>query len=119
MALPDLVEAVELDHHVMDYVCAALDKGDAVVAGIDVKEISREWPQPVVAELEAKDIRIKRHHLGDALEMHHHVTHAEGPATEAGNIATRFERLACSLGAVKSFKAGAGGVGENHHGCGM
>ena len=119
IALPDIVEAVELDHHVMDHVGAALDKGDAVVAGIDVKEISREWPQPVVAELEAKDIRIKRHHLGDALEMHHHVTHAEGPGTEAGNIATGLERLACSLGAVKSFKPVAGGIVEYNQVCDM
>src|SRR6202048_3573660 len=96
IALPDIVEAVELDHHVMDHVGAALDKGDAVVAGIDVQEISREWPQPVVAELEAKDIRIKRHHLGDAIELNNQVTNAGGPGTEAGNDATRFERLACS-----------------------
>src|SRR6516225_10026612 len=112
IALSDVVEAVELDHHMMDHVGAALDEGDAVVTWIDVKEISREWPQPVVAELEAKDVLIKRHHLGDALEMHHHVAHAEGSGTEPGNIAPRLEPLACGLGAVKSFKTVSGGIVE-------
>src|SRR5262249_16591562 len=79
VALSHIVETVELHHHVMDHVDAALDEGDAVMARIDVEEIGRKRAQPVVADLELEDVLIERHHLGDALEMHHHVAMPSGP----------------------------------------
>ena len=42
VALADIVEAIQLHHHVVNHVDAALDESDAVVAGIDVEEIGRE-----------------------------------------------------------------------------
>src|SRR5262249_42237393 len=113
VALAHVVEAVELHHHVMDHIDAALDKGDAVVTRIDVEEIPRERAQPVIAELELQHVPIEPHHLGNALEMHHHVTHAEGAGTEAGNVAPRLERIGGSLRAVEDFEAVAGGIVEH------
>src|SRR2546423_15153003 len=112
VALPKVVEAIELPHHVVDHVHAALDEGDTVVAWIDVQEIGREWSQPIVAELKFEDVLIKRHHLGDALEMHHHVAHAERTGAEAGNVASRPERIGGGLRAMKDFEPIAGGVIE-------
>src|SRR5262245_32180830 len=69
VTLADIVEAVELHHHVMHHVDAALDEGDAVVARVDVEEIGRERAQPVVAHPKLEDILIELHHLADALQV--------------------------------------------------
>src|SRR5262245_13833818 len=113
VALAHIVEAVELHHHVMDHVDAAFDEGDAVVARIDVEEIGRERAQPVVAYLEFEDVLIERHHLGDALEMHHHVAHAERTGAEAGNVAAGLERIGGYLRAVEDFEPVTGGIVEH------
>src|SRR5262245_16649314 len=103
VALADVVEAKKLHHHVVDHVDAALDEGDRVVARIDVEEVRRERPQPVIADFELKDVLIKLHHLADALEVHHHVAHAEWTGAEAGDVAAGLERIAGSLGAVENL----------------
>src|SRR6516162_890918 len=113
VALAHIVEAVELHHHVMDHVDAALDESDAVMARIDVEEIGRERAQPVVADLEFEDVLIERHHLGDALEMHHPVAHAERAGAEAGNVAAGLERIGGGLSAVEDFEPVAGGIVEH------
>src|SRR5262245_42125415 len=114
VALADIVEAVELHHHVVDHVDAALDEGNAVMAWIDVEEIGRERPQPVVADPEPEHVLIKCHHVGDALEMHHDVAHAERTGAKAGNVAAGLERIASSLRAVENFQSIAGGVVEHN-----
>src|SRR5258706_8412700 len=112
VALPQVIEAIELHHHVVDHVHAALDEGDAVVAWIDVQEIGRERSQPIVAELKFEHVLIKRHHLGDALEMHHYVAHAERTGAEAGNIAPGLERIGGGLRPMKDLEPIAGGIVE-------
>src|SRR5260370_35730154 len=59
VALAHIVEAVELHHHVMDHVDAALDEGDAVMARIDGEEIAGERAHPIVAALELEDVLIE------------------------------------------------------------
>src|SRR5262249_24991603 len=113
VALAHVVEAVELHHHVVDHVDAALDEGDAVMAQIDVEEIGRERAQPIVAHLELEDVLIERHHLADALEMHHHVAHAERTGAEAGTVAAGVERLAGGFRAVEDCEPVAGGIIEH------
>src|SRR5712691_2641963 len=113
VALAHIVEAVELHHHVMDHVDAALDEGDAVMTRIDVEEIAGERAQPIVAELELEDVLIERHHLGDALEMHHHVAHTERTGAEAGNVAAGLERIGGGLRAVEDFEPVAAGIVEH------
>src|SRR5262249_31703895 len=76
------------------------------------EEISGKRTQPIIAELELEDVLIKRHHLRDALEMHHHMAHAERAGAEAGNVATRPERFRTGLRTVKDFEPIAGGVFE-------
>jgi hypothetical protein len=98
---------------VVDHVDAALDERDAVVAWIDVEEIGRERTGPIVAELELEHLLIEVHHVGDALEMHHHVAHAERAGAEARNIAAGLERIAGGLGAVEDFEPVAGRVVEH------
>src|SRR5262249_48604170 len=113
VALAHIIEAVELDHHVVDHVDAALNKGDAVMARIDMEEIPREWPQPIVTELELEDISVERHHLCDAFEMHHHVAHAERTGAKAGDVAAGLERIGGSLRTVKDFQPVAAGIAEH------
>src|SRR5262245_9120712 len=113
VALADVVEAVELHHHVMHHVDAALDEGDAVVARIDVEEIGRERAQPVVADPELENVLIELHHLADALEMHHHMAHPERSGAEAGNVAAGLEGIGRGFGAVEDLQAIAGGVVEH------
>src|SRR5262249_3448078 len=115
VALPHVIEAVELHHHVVDHVHAALDKGDTVVARIDVQKIGGERSQPIVAELEFEDILIKRHHLGDSLEMHHHVAQGERTGAETRNVAPGLERIAGGLRTIEDFEPIAGGIVEYDH----
>src|SRR5262249_22497759 len=116
VALADIVEAVEFHHHVVDHVDSAFDEGDAVVARIDVEEVGRERPRPVIAELELEHLLIELHHIGDALEMHHHMAHAERAGAEARYVAAGLERIARGLGAVEDFQPVAGWVVEQREG---
>src|SRR5262245_18660988 len=113
VALAHVVEAVELHHHVMNHIDAALDEGDAVVARIDVEEVARERAQPIITELELEDVLIEGHYLRDALEMHDHMAHAEGTGTETGHVAARLERIGGDLRAVENFEPIAGGIVEH------
>jgi hypothetical protein len=91
----------------------AFDESDAVMARIDVEEIGRKRPQPIIAELEAEHVLVKRHHIGDALEMHHHVPHAQRTGAKAGNVAAGLERIAGGFRAVKNLQPVAGGIVEH------
>src|SRR5262249_16352966 len=113
VALAHIIEAVELDHHVVDHVDAALNKGDAVMARIDMEEIPREWPQPIITELEFEDISVERHHLRDAFKMHHNVTHAERTGAESGYVAPGLERISRRSRTVENLQPIAAGIAEH------
>ena len=83
------------------------------MARIDVEEITREWAQPIVTKLEVEDIAVERHHLGDALKMHHDVAHSEGTGAKSGNVATGLERIAGALRTVENFEPVAAGIAEH------
>ena len=71
--------------------------------GLTMEEIGRERLGEIVAELEAEDVPIERHHLADLLAVEHGVAHAERAGAEAGDRAAGLERLGRGLGAVEDF----------------
>ena len=83
VALADVVEAEKLQHHVMHRVLAGGGEGDAVVAGIHMEEIELVRPQEIVAQPEAEDVAVERHHLLDPLDVENDVAEAERPGAEA------------------------------------
>src|SRR6516164_10590160 len=82
VALPDIVETVELDHHVMRGIATRLDEGEAVMTLVDVHEVSAERAQPIIAEPEAQNLPVERQHPIDLIDMQHHMAHAERPGAE-------------------------------------
>src|SRR5205823_7478283 len=50
--------------------------------------------------------------LGDALEMHHHVAHAERTGAEAGNVAPGLERIGGGFCTIEDLVPIAGGIVE-------
>ena len=80
------------------------------MARVDVEEVAGERPQPVVAELELQHLLVKRHHVGDALEVHHDVAHAERAGAEAGDVAAGLERIGRDRGAMEELEPVAGRI---------
>ena len=106
VALADIIEAEQLQHHVMDRVLARRGKGNAVMALIHMQEIKLVGAQEIVAELESEDVAIERHHRFDAFDVQHDMAKPERAGSEAGNIAPRHERLGSDLGAVEKLERG-------------
>ena len=110
VALSHVVEAEQLQHHVMDHVLAGLDQRDGMVARIDVEKVAGKRPQPVIAELELQHLLVKLHHVGEPLDVHHDVAHAERAGAEAGDVAAGLERFGRDRGAVEELQAVAGRI---------
>src|SRR5258708_13350856 len=87
VALADIVEAEQLDHHVMGGVLPGLDEGEAMVPLVDVHEIAAERAQPIIAEPEAEQLAVERHDPIDAVHVQHHMAHAERAGAETRNVA--------------------------------
>src|SRR5215471_16579156 len=98
IALPDIIEAIEFHHHVMDRILAGMGKSDAVVTLIDVKEVGRIRPQEIIADTEAEYVPIEGYHLFQPLDMQHNVAKSERTGAKAGNVTPRLERLGRDLG---------------------
>ena len=96
----------------MDAVRAGVDESEAVVARIEMKEIGLEGPQNIVAQPEAEDVGIERHDVIEPGRREYRVSHAERTGAEAGDGASRLERLGRELGAVERFEPVADRVGE-------
>ena len=105
VALADVVEREQLDHHVMHLALARLDQGEAVMARIDVHEAGRERIVVEVGDAEAQDVAIERQHLVDALDHHHHVADAERPGAESRDVARGLERLVGDLWRMEELHA--------------
>src|SRR6516165_11095969 len=71
IALADVVETEQLHHHVMDGVPARRRKSDAVMPRVHVQEVDLVGPQEIVAQAEAENVAVERHHGFDALDMKH------------------------------------------------
>src|ERR1700691_4625852 len=77
VGLTNVVQITQLEHQMMNAVLAALDKSDAVVARIDVKEIRLERPDKIIAEPKAENIGVERHDVIDPLGCQDSVPHTE------------------------------------------
>ena len=60
VALPDIVEAVELHHQMMRGAAPGLDEGNRVMARIGVEEIRLERPHHIVGQTEPEHVAIER-----------------------------------------------------------
>src|SRR5262249_11286424 len=92
---------------------SGIDKGEAVVARVEVKKISREWPQNIVAQPKAQDIGVKWHNLIEPRGGQHRMPHAKRSGAEAGNRAPWLERLGGKLRAVGGFEPIANRIAED------
>jgi hypothetical protein len=113
VALADIVEAEQLQHHVVERIPAGGGKGDAVVARVHVEEIQLIGPQEIVAETESEDVAVELHHLLDPLHMQDHMAESERPGAEPGNIASGHERVGRRLGAMEEFEPVAEGIADH------
>src|SRR5580704_16458539 len=114
VALAHVVEAEELDHHVVGGVAAGLDESETVMALIDVHEVTAERTQPVVAQPKAEDPLVERHDPVDVVHMQHHMAHAERAGAETRDVAARHERLGGGFRAMKEFEPVAGWIVQDH-----
>ncbi len=114
VGLADIVERKQLHHQVMHAVAAGLDQREAVMPRVDVEEIGAKRLLHVVAEPEAEQIDVERHHRIDILDRQHGVAEAESTGAEAGNRAAGAERRLVDLRAVKCLEAIAGGIPERN-----
>ena len=60
VALPHVVEAVELHHQMVGGAAAGLDEGNRVMARIGVEEIRLERPHHIVGQTEPEHVAIER-----------------------------------------------------------
>src|SRR5437763_13653082 len=110
VGLPHIIEAEQLDHHVVDAVLTGLEEGEAVVARIDVEEKRLERLEDVIAQAEAKHVTIERNDIVEPLDRKHCVAHAKRAGAKARNRAAWPERLTRDLSTVKDFEPIADGV---------
>src|ERR1700722_12527688 len=97
----------------MHTIAAGIDEGEAVVPRIEVKEISPEWPQDVIAQAEAEDVRIERYDLIEPRGGQDRMPHAERPGAKPQNRTARPERLGGKLGAAEDLEPIADRIGED------
>src|SRR5262249_17064147 len=83
------------------------------MARIYMEEIPRKWAKPIITELELEDISVEGHHLRDAFEMHHNVTHAERTGAESGYVPPGLERISRRFRAVENLQPIAAGIAEH------
>src|SRR5579863_5123262 len=69
----------------MHAIAAGLDQSEAVMAGVDMKEVGAKRLLHVVAEAEPQYIDVEWHHRVDMLDRKHGVAEAERAGAEAGN----------------------------------
>ena len=96
----------------MDAVLAAADEGEAVVARIEMEEVSRERLGEIIGQLEVEDFGIERQHVLNTFRRQHRVPHAERAGAEARDRAAGLERIGRDFGAVKRFEPVADRIGE-------
>src|SRR2546423_15237318 len=83
VGLPHIIEAEQLDHHVVDAVLTGLEEGEAVVARIDVKEKRFERLEDVIAQAEAEHVTIERNDIVKPLDGEHRMAHAKRSGAKA------------------------------------
>src|ERR1041385_7988524 len=113
VGLPDIIKAEELDHHVVHAVLAGLDKGEAVMAWVDMAEIGAERLEDVVAQAEAQNIAIERQDVIGTLNRKHRMAHAERPRAKSRDAAARSKWLSTYLGTVKRLQPITNWIGED------
>src|SRR2546423_12119106 len=89
---------------------AGLDHRKAVVPRIDMEEVGPERFCDVVAEPEAQQIDIERHHRIDVLHRQHGMPEAERAGAETGDVAAGPKWRGVDLGAPKCFEPVALGI---------
>src|SRR5580704_7190153 len=94
----------------MHAVFAGLDQSQAVMARVDMKEVGAKRPFDVVAEPEAEQVDIERHHCVDVLDREHGMADTERAGAETGNRTAGAEWRVVDLGAVKCFEPIAGRI---------
>lgn len=113
VCLADVIEVAKLDHQMMHAVGAGIDESQAVVAGIEMEEISFEWPQDVVAETKTEDVRIERHDQIEPRRGQDRMPHAERSGSETGDRPPRPKRFRRELSAKECLKPIANRIGED------
>ena len=79
--LPDIVEAIKLDHEMVCGVASGFDEGDRMVARVGMEEIGVERPRHVVGEAEAGHVDVD-HRIGAAIGVDSLVGRHRGPGQD-------------------------------------
>src|ERR1700676_5226202 len=88
------------------------DDGDAVMARVDVHEISLQRRDHEVADAKAEQVLVERQGSVDVWNGQKRVSHTLRAGAETGNVAAGLERGVGDMGAMESFQAVAGRVRE-------
>src|SRR4030088_261923 len=86
-------------------VAAGLDQSEAVMPRVDVEEVGAKRLLHVIAEPEAEQVDIERHHRVDVLDREHGVSQAERAGAESGDRTSRTERRLVDLRAIERLEA--------------
>src|SRR3984893_11456449 len=114
ITLADIVKRKQLHHQMMHAVVAGLDRGEAVMPRVDVKEVGAKRSLHIVGKPEAKEVDIERHHRVDVLDRQHRVAEAERTGAETGNRTAGTERGVVDLGAGTCLEAIAGRIAKRN-----
>src|SRR4029453_6778880 len=103
VALSHIVEALHLDHEMVETAFARSDHRKAVMATIDMQEIQWIGREAVIGNLEAQQVAIERKQVIYRDDVHHHMPHSKRPGLEARNWPTRLEWMGCNLLTMEYF----------------
>ena len=110
IGLADIIERIELDHQVVKAVDAGLDRGEAVMAAVEMKEERLERALRVVAEAEAEQVDVKGQHRVERSDGENDVTEPKRSGAKAAERAAGDEGGGRCGGAVEEFEAIACGI---------
>src|ERR1700691_1372586 len=110
IGLADIVERKQLHHQMMHAVAAGLDQSEAVMPCVDVKEAGAKRFLHVVAEPEAEQIDVERHHRIDIFNRQHGMAEAERTGAESRYRTAGAKRRLVDLSTIKCLEAIAAGI---------
>jgi hypothetical protein len=103
ITLAHIVEALHLDHEMVETAFARSDHRKAVMATIDVQKIQWVRREAVIGDLKAQQIAVERQQVIHGNDVHHDMPHSKRPGLEAGNRPAGLERIGCNLLTMEYF----------------